>query len=172
MMVQPHKMDEQSAQETLDYLVRRFGPQVIKLAYYHLRDRYLAEDVAQEVFCRAYRNLDKFRNESSYYTWLYKITVNLCRDVKTSAYFRHILPLSSAEQKAQTQDYELRQGGEGFSAVMALPEKYRTVISLYYFDDMPTPEIARTLGLKEATVRTRLTRARELLREVFSEDKL
>ena len=173
MILQPEKTETvNKTEETLDYLVRRFGPQVIRLAYYHLRDRYLAEDIAQEVFCRAYRNLDKFRNESSYYTWLYRITVNLCRDTKTSAYFKHTLPLSNAEEKAQVQDYEQKQGGEVFSAVMELPEKYRTVISLYYFDDMPTPEIARALSLKEATVRTRLTRARDLLREAFSEEKL
>ncbi len=172
MVLQPEKIKTAcNAEETLDYLVRRFGPQVVRLAYYHLRDRYLAEDISQEVFCRAYKNLDKFRNESSYYTWLYRITVNLCRDMKTSAYFRHMLPLRSAEEKEQAQDYEQKQGGEVFSAVMELPEKYRTVISLYYFDDMPTPEIARTLGLKEATVRTRLTRARELLRTAFSEEK-
>lgn len=166
--MQPENTQTQhEVQDTLEYLVRRFGPQVVKLAYYHVRDRYLAEDIAQEVFCRAYRNLEKFRNESSYYTWLYRITVNLCRDMKTSAYFKRVLPLPSAEEKAK--DYEIEQGGDVFSAVMQLPEKYRTVISLYYFDDMKTPEIARALGLKEASVRTRLTRARELLRAALED---
>ncbi len=162
---------QHESQETLDYLVRRFGPQVIRLAYYHVRDRYLAEDIAQEVFCRAYKNIAKFRNMSSYYTWLYRITVNLCRDVKASAYFRHMRPLHSTEASAQAAQDEAEQGGEVFAAVMSLPEKYRTVISLYYFDDMATPDIARTLGLKEATVRTRLARARELLRTKLEESQ-
>ena len=80
------------AADQLEYLMRRFGPQVQRIAYYYLRDLYLAEDVAQEVFYRVYRDLDKFRGESSYYTWIYRITVNLCRDYLRSAALRRLIP--------------------------------------------------------------------------------
>ena len=56
--------------DQLEYLMRRFGKQVLKLAYYFLRDIHLAEDIYQEVFIKVYRNLERFRKESSYYTWI------------------------------------------------------------------------------------------------------
>mgnify|MGYP003733684703 FL=1 len=162
----PKKADERES--TLNYLVRRFGDRVIKLAYYHVRDRYLAEDICQEVFCRVYRHLDRFRGDSSYYTWIYRITMNLCRDYKASAYFRRMLPARMEDEviaAAETRMFEIAEGGEVFSKVMDLPLKLRTVIALYYFEEMKTPEIAQVLGISEENVRKRLCRGRELLRE-------
>ncbi len=153
--------------ETLDYLMRRFGGQVMRLAYYHVRDRFIAEDIFQEVFCRVYLNLDKFRKDSSYFTWIYRITVNLCRDYKASAYFRRMLPWRVTDMKtpADACMFESAEGGEVFAKVMELPQKYRTVIALYYFDELTTPEIAARLGINETTVRTRLSRGRAMLRQ-------
>jgi RNA polymerase sigma-70 factor (ECF subfamily) len=158
------------ASETLDYLMRRFGDQVMRLAYYHVRDRFLAEDIFQEVFCRVYLNLDKFRNDSSYFTWIYRITVNLCQDYKASAYFRRMLPWYNMELKppADTQLFESAEGGDIFAKVMELPQKYRTVIALYYFDELTSPEIAARLGISEAAVRTRLSRGRDMLRSLLA----
>jgi RNA polymerase sigma-70 factor (ECF subfamily) len=156
------------ASETLDYLMRRFGDQVMRLAYYHVRDRFLAEDIFQEVFCRVYLNLDKFRKDSSYFTWIYRITVNLCRDYKASAYFRRMLPWYNLETKMPPADagmFESAEGGEIFARVMELPQKYRTVIALFYFDGLKTPEIAARLGINESAVRTRLSRGRDMLRD-------
>jgi RNA polymerase sigma-70 factor (ECF subfamily) len=159
--------------ETLDYLMRRFGGQVMRLAYYHVRDRFLAEDIFQEVFYRVYLNLEKFRKDSSYFTWIYRITVNLCRDYKASAYFRRMLPWYNMEIKAPADDtrlFESAEGGEVFAKVMELPLNYRTAIALYYFDELTTPEISARLGIKEATVRTRLSRGRDMLREVLARE--
>ena len=158
--------------DTLDYLVRRFGDKVTKLAYYHVRDRYLAEDICQEVFCRVYKNLRRFRGDSAYYTWIYRITVNLCRDYKASAYFRRMLPAHMEEEMsaaAENRMLEEAEGGEVFSMVMDLPSKMRTAIALYYFEEMKTSEIAQVLGISEENVRARLCRGRELLREKLSQ---
>lgn len=160
--------------ETLDYLMRRFGDQVIRLAYYHVRDRFLAEDIFQEVFYRVYLNLDKFRKDSSYFTWIYRITVNLCRDYKASAYFRRMLPWYNMEAKTPYADagmFESAEGGEIFARVMELPQKYRAVIALYYFDELKTPEIAARLGINEAAVRTRLSRGRDMLRSLLAKEE-
>jgi RNA polymerase sigma-70 factor (ECF subfamily) len=161
-------------ESTLDYLVRRFGDRVIKLAYYHVRDRYLAEDICQEVFCRVYKNLNRFRGDSAYYTWIYRITVNLCRDYKASAYFRRMLPTRMEEEvaaAAESRMFEAAEGGDLFLKVMDLPLNLRTVIALYYFEEMKTTEIAQTLGISEDNVRTRLCRGRELLRERLSQEE-
>ena len=79
-----------SREEALDYLMRRYGQEVMKLAYYHVRDRYLAEDIMQDTFCRVYQKMDGFRKDSSYYTWIFQIAVNLCRDHRKSAYRRRV----------------------------------------------------------------------------------
>lgn len=169
--LQARTADEQS--DMLDSLIRRFGDKVYKLAYYHVRDRYLAEDIAQEVFCRAYCNLSRFRGDSTVFTWLYRITVNLCRDYQASAANRRMLSWRSLETEISVVDearmFEEAEGGEVFAQVMSLPAKYRTVISLYYFEDMMTPDIARVLGISEANVRARLCRGREMLKKTLEE---
>ena len=153
--------------QLLDYLMRRFGSQVVKLAYYHIRDKHLAEDIMQEVFCRVYKNLSSFRKSSSYYTWIYRITLNLCKDIKKSAYYRRVFPWQwdMAEQLDDIRLFEQVEGGEVFSAVMDLPLKYRTTLALYYFEDLPIAEIAVLLRITENTARQRLYRARNLLKE-------
>lgn len=159
--------------ETLDYLMRRYGDKVLKLAYYHVRDRHLAEDILQEVFCRVYLNLEKFRRDSSYFTWIYRITVNLCHDYKVSAYYRRILPVAENTEEKRDSDarlFETVEGGEIFAKVMDLPEKYRAVIALYYFDEMTTPEIAQVLKITENTARARLFRGRNMLKEVLDKE--
>jgi RNA polymerase sigma-70 factor (ECF subfamily) len=168
---------EDSRSEQLEYLMRRFGDKVLKLAYYHIRDRHQAEDIVQEVFCRVYKNLDKFRGESSYYTWIYRITVNVCRDYIRSAYFRRILPwgdpgYTDILKKSEERMFEAVEGGEVFQRVMDLPLKYRSVIVLYYFEDLKTNEIAEVLKIRENTVRTRLCRGRKILQDLLSREEI
>ncbi len=164
--------------EILEYLMNRFGKKVQKIAYYYLRDQYQAEDIAQDVFCKVYEKLDSFRGDSSYYTWIYRITVNKCRDYLASSSFKRLLlscdPTAMDKQKSLIDSnrlFEKIQGGELFSKVMDLPLKYRLAIVLYYFEDMTTVEIADTLNLKESTVRTRLYRARKMLKKTLAEEE-
>lgn len=166
--------EEYDRKELLDYLIRRFGSHVMKTAYYYMRDRHYAEDIFQEVFCRVYVNLDKFRKSSSYFTWIFKITINLCRDYKTSAYMRRVFtrPGSVIENTACTDAklFEYAEGGEVFGRVMNLPLKYRTVIALYYFEDLSAAEISGMLGISENLVRVRLNRGRNILKEVLTKE--
>lgn len=162
--------------ELLDYLMRRFSDKVIKIAYYHIRDRYMAEDICQEVFLRVYKNLDKFCRDSTYFTWIYRITVNLCRDYKASAYFRRMLPWSgwgsddTPGTGMKEKLLEAAEGGEIFRKVMDLPLKYRTILALYYFEEFTTPEIAHILKIREDTVRARLCRGRKMLKEMLARE--
>jgi len=167
--------DEKS--EQLEYIMRRFGDKVLKIAYYYLRDRHLAEDISQEVFCRVYQNLDSFRGESSYYTWIYRITVNLCRDYMESAYCRRVFPWGIIGRRTVPTDstnrmLEAVEGGRIFQKVMDLPSDYRTVVALYYFEELPVSQIAEILNLREGAVRTRLCRARKMLKDILSREVL
>ncbi len=168
--------------EALEHLMREYGTKVLHLAYYYLKDRHLAEDVAQEVFIKAYRNWDSFRGESSVYTWLYKITVNLCRDKARSAWWRRLLPSedpqagsAAAGEMATTpeegpEEAALRsdQADALMRRVMQLPENYREVVVLYYYKDLSTVEIAEITGQNENTIKTRLYRARAMLKELLA----
>ncbi|SHJ81430.1 sigma-70 family RNA polymerase sigma factor [Paramaledivibacter caminithermalis] len=175
----PQISENHNKNEALEYLMKRFGDKIIKLAYYYVRDRYQAEDIAQEVFCKVYENLDDFRGDSSYYTWIYKITVNKCRDYLASAKFKKLLfwdnikKLDSLNNQSDVNRlFEEAEGGEVFSKVMDLPTKYRMVVVLYYFEEFTTVEIAGILNLKESTVRTRLCRAREKLKNILAEEAI
>lgn len=165
----------------LESLMREYGTKVLHLAFYYLKDRHLAEDVAQEVFIKAYKHWDSFRGESSAYTWLYKITVNLCRDKARSAWWRRLLPSEDPRASAPG-DVELmtppEDGPEAaalksdqrdamMQQVMKLPDAYREVVVLYYYQDLSTVEIAEITGQNENTIKTRLFRARAMLKELL-----
>lgn len=160
----------------IPYLMEQYGTRVLHLAFFYLKDRHLAEDIAQEVFIKAYRQWDRFRGDSSVYTWLYKITVNLCRDRARSAWWRRMLPtddpdvLSHGESQLPPEDgpedavLRIAQNEELMAAVMQLPDAYREAIVLYYYQELSTVEIAEITGVSDNTIKTRLFRARAMLK--------
>lgn len=160
----------------IEQIMLEYGTKVLHLAYYYLKDRHLAEDVAQEVFVKAYRNWDSFRGESSIYTWLYKITVNLCRDKARSAWWRRLVPsedprstsdeleLSSVEEDPEEAAVLSEERDRLMEQVMSLPDSYREAVVLYYYQDLSTVEIAEVTGQNENTIKTRLFRARAMLK--------
>ncbi|NLX64047.1 MAG: sigma-70 family RNA polymerase sigma factor [Clostridiaceae bacterium] len=160
-------------EKQLEYLMLRFGKKVYQLAYYYLRDRQQAEDIYQEVFLRVYENLDRFRQESNYYTWIYRITVNLCKDYFKSAVFRKIVTAGisndlSKSWRESNKLFEEVEGGEVFSLVLDLPKKYRVPLCLHYIDDLSVSEIANILNISENNVKVRLYRGREKLKSLLS----
>jgi RNA polymerase sigma-70 factor (ECF subfamily) len=163
----------------LERLMAEYGTKVLHLAFFYLKDRHLAEDVAQEVFLKAYHNWHSFRGESAVYTWLYRITVNLCRDKARTAWWRRLIPVADPRGSEEAREWE-QVSPEGtpeevlvaseerahlLRHVQALPEHYREVLLLYYYQDLSTVEIAEVLNANENTVKTRLFRARQLLKE-------
>lgn len=167
----------------LERLMQEYGTKVLHLAFFYLKDRQLAEDVAQEVFIKAFRHWESFRGESSAYTWLYKITVNLCRDKARSAWWRRMLPseepretgatavdsLVPPEESPEEALLENAQRDLIMQQVMKLPEAYREVVTLFYYQDLSTVEIAEVTGQNENTIKTRLFRARAMLKQLLVE---
>ncbi|MDD3839973.1 MAG: sigma-70 family RNA polymerase sigma factor [Clostridia bacterium] len=167
---------EEQKKQQLEYLMRRFGDKVLKLAYYYLRDYHQAEDIAQEVFCRVYKNLENFNHRSSYFTWIYRITINLCKDYMKSAFFRRIVPWRDISQFKVKDDQTSRlmeavEGGEIFQKVMDLPIKYRSVIVLRYFEGLSDKDISDILQISESAVRTRIHRAKKMLKSILSREE-
>jgi RNA polymerase sigma-70 factor, ECF subfamily len=149
-------------------IVRRWQSPLINLAYRFCRDRGRSEEMAQEAFLRAFRNLKSWRQESAFSTWLFSLATNLyCSEI------RRIPPVTLPfDEVPEPQDPRALDGGlqqrseeaDLHRAVNTLPPKYREVLLLYYFQEMDVPATASSLSLPEGTVKARLFRARDMLR--------
>lgn len=154
-------------------LVRRYSGAVFNQAYRMLADVHEAEDAVQEVFLRAYRRLDSFDPERRFVTWLLSIGSNYCidrlrrrrgswLDLDEAAFW---LPSPEPGPEALALRDEGRLAVQ--RALLRLPDTYRAVTVLRYWHDLSYLEIAEALGLTEATVKTRLHRARKMIAEAL-----
>ncbi|MDO4370698.1 MAG: sigma-70 family RNA polymerase sigma factor [Clostridia bacterium] len=149
---------------TVDRLIDTYGDELLRLCLLYMGDRQLAEDAFQETMIKAWRALPKFRGESSIKTWLFHIAVNTCRDMLRSSWMRmrkNSVPLDVVPELAEQERDDLR---DLISSVLALPAKYREVIVLFYYKEMKIREIADVLHLPQASVSSRLRRARAKLK--------
>ncbi|MGS2779238.1 sigma-70 family RNA polymerase sigma factor [Robertmurraya sp. GLU-23] len=165
-------LEHLNREEKLKWLMRTYGNDVIRIAYSYLKQKQLAEDVAQDVFIKCYEKMDSFRNESSYKTWLIRITVNRCKDVLKSWSYKNLYItdfFKSKQTKANLDHtYVVSEDKEDISKkVMELPVKQREVIILFYYEEFSVEEIANLLKTNSSTVKTRLHRGRLKLRESF-----
>jgi RNA polymerase sigma-70 factor (ECF subfamily) len=150
-------------------IVRRWQSPLINLAYRFTRDRSRAEDLAQEAFLRAFRNLASWRQESAFSTWLFSLATNLyCTELRRippiSLPFDEVPEPHDPRSDAQSALQQHREEAALHKAVDTLPPKYREVLLLYYFQEMDVPATASSLDLPQGTVKARLFRARDLLR--------
>ncbi|HET7627645.1 MAG TPA: sigma-70 family RNA polymerase sigma factor [Bacillales bacterium] len=159
-------------------LMEKYGSDLKKLAFTYVRDWEKAEDIVQDVFIACYENLNDFRGDSTFKTWLFRITVNRCKDWLKSWPFRHIhlgkpafeQELASADALPERETVKADENRKLAEKVMALPLKYKEVIILHYYSGLKTEEVAESLKTKANTVRTRLRRARALLKKMYEED--
>ncbi|MCM3718208.1 sigma-70 family RNA polymerase sigma factor [Fictibacillus phosphorivorans] len=160
-----------SQEEWLVQLMERYEDKVIRLAYTYVKDRKLAEDLTQEVFVKCFIHKENFRSESSVKTWVYAITVNICKDYLRSGWKKYIHIIDrlgkSKQSSALTPELTIVQKSEYEALadeVLKLPLKYREVILLFYYKELSVSEISQILHKKEPTIRTLLQRGREMLR--------
>lgn len=148
----------------LEEVVHEFGDMVYRLAYSYCRNKSDADDIFQEVFLRYMKTARNFDNDEHQKAWLIRVTINCTKSEMMSFWKRSTTEIT--DEIAFTEPDELY-----LSEIMKqLPGKYRIVIHLFYFEGYSTEEIAGFLGLKPSTIRTQLTRAREILRKMLKED--
>ncbi len=165
--------------DAFDDLVHAYQPTVQRLLAQLNVAPTDVEDLAQEVFMRVYRNLHRFRGQSSFYTWLYRITVNVFfdhtkkrkrADVRLQRLQNAIVDVSNSRPEA---DDPFRAAFERLTtdtfsrAIAMLPEPFRDVVAMREVDDLSYEEIALQTGISIGTVRSRLSRARARLKEVL-----
>lgn len=155
--------------EEVKRMMDQYGNDVLRTAYMYLKDRQRAEDAFQEVFIRVFKRYGDFKGESSEKTWIIKITINVCKDILRGSWLRRVVITDRIGTRKGTSDIGERfikkdENRRIFNEVLSLPPVFREVIILYYYHDYDTPEISSILGAKEGTVRSRLHRAREMLK--------
>ncbi len=126
-----------------------------------------AEDVVQDTFVQYYTTKKEFESEQHIRAWLMRVAVNKAKNVNRTFWRRNKI---SIEDYMETLVFETPAAETLFETVMQLPEKYRIVIHLYYYEEYAVREIAQILKLSESNVKIRLSRGRAMLKETLKED--
>jgi RNA polymerase sigma-70 factor, ECF subfamily len=145
-------------------LMKRHERMVLGTAWRLLGNLEDAKDVAQEVFLRLYRNLPKIEAAENFQGWLYRVTVNLCRDRKRAPRAEALEDVAGASDPQQElTEAERRRILE--RSLRMLPQKERAALVLRDLEGLPTEEVARLLGSSEATVRSQISKARMKMKD-------
>lgn len=146
--------------------VEQYQNMVYRIALHYFGNPHDAEDIVQETFLRLYRQEQNFDSADHLRRWLMRVTVNLCKDTLKSPWRKRRVAL---DQLPEQPVFDRVEQQDLYREVMALPEKYRTILNLYYYEELSTKEIAELLDLRQTTVTTRLARARGLLKDRLGE---
>lgn len=149
----------------LGHVMDTYGTMVYRLAYSRLRSSADADDVYQEVFLRYYQKRPQFQSEEHRRAWLLRVTVNRVKSYAASAWFRHMVPLETCISFPEPEEGHLDE------ALRELSAKDRTLLHLFYYEELSVREIGALLQRKESTVRTQLTRARQRLAKIMRGDE-
>ena len=162
-----------SHSEEIARLYDTYGEMLFRLACSILLNRADAEDAVQDMFLKIFGKVPEFQKESQEKAWLTKVLVNQCRDSLKRRKLRHYAPLEEVQEimgKAlSVPGPEETEGREVLQMVLALGEKYREVLILYYFEGFRVEETASILGISQSAVKMRLARGREMLKKRMKE---
>ena len=142
--------------------IERYSDTVRRLCAVHLKNEADTEDIFQTVFLKYVLSSVCFENDEHEKAWFIRVTINACKDLLKSFFRSRTVPLDEAEERPAPPPPDHRDVWE---AVFALPQKYRDVVYLYYFEEYTAPQISRILGKNVNTVYTLLTRSKRMLRE-------
>ena len=144
---------------TKKIIVEKYFDMIYKLALSQTRSRETADDVVQDVFLRFLKSDKQFENEEHIKAWLIRVTVNRSKDMFSA--LRRTLPV------IEDITFHDEEKSDVYYAVQELPQKYRAVIHLFYYEDLSVAQISKYLKIKESTVKSQLSRGREMLRETL-----
>jgi RNA polymerase sigma-70 factor (ECF subfamily) len=142
-------------------VIKNYADTVYKLAFSLVRTKSDAEDIFQEVFLRYVKKSTVFENEEHRKAWLLRVTINCAKKHWSSAWVRRTKPLDDNSIFSLPEETGLDD------ALRKLPQKYRSVIHLFYYERYSVEQISTILHVKQSTVRTQLTRARAQLHEML-----
>ena len=153
--------------QTVEELTERYRDNLFAVAFHVCKNAADADDIVQETFLQYYVAKKEFDSEAHIRAWLIRVAVNKAKNVNRSFWRQHKVPL---EEYMESLVFETQKEETLFETVMKLPQKYRIIIHLYYYEDYSVREIGEILSLKESNVKVRLSRGRKLLKEALKED--
>ena len=156
-------MNEAQAQR----LVNTYADMILRISYQYLKQTSDAEDICQTVFLKYLTVSPVFASQEHEKAWMIRTTINACKDHLKSAFFRRTVSMEEAKAIAAPPIPE----NSILSALNSLPEQYRICLYLYYYEDYTGKEIAAILGKSESAVSQYLSRGRQKLRKLLSEER-
>lgn len=150
-----------------DEAFRRYGDRVFSAAFSVCQNREDADDVVQDTFIKYYTRNEDYIDDSHLKAWLLRVAINRAKDI-TGAFWRR--NRVSWEEYMEQLEFVQPEDKSLFQAVMELPERYRLVIHLFYYEEYSIAEIAALLRSTQGTVKARLSRGRTLLKSMLTED--
>ena len=168
------------SQASFQLLVERYQDRLFALARHYTRNAVEIEDIVQEAFLKAFRRLDSFDHRSSFYTWIYRIAVNIARQHLKKQSSRPATDSMEQQLEIGRQPADGREAGEDSmlrqraldGAMAQLPENQRTALSLYYFEELSYEEISEAMQQNINTVRTHIRRGKQKLATMIDEGVL
>lgn len=162
----PGALIEKSREERLERWMEQYGNAVFHTCFMTLSDVHLAEDAMQDTFVKAWRAMDQFEKKftASEKPWLLRIALNTCRDYRRNAWLRRVNLTAEMEKLPAPLIAVTQEERELFLDVMAMPDKYRQMILLHYYQNLTLREISVILHISISTAHGRLKKAEGLLR--------
>jgi RNA polymerase sigma-70 factor (ECF subfamily) len=165
--------------KAFDILVVKYQDRLVYSVYKFCSDLDLSQDIAQEAFVKAYNNIDKFRGDSSFYTWIYRIAINTAKNYFSNksrgaeTYNEDLLDNALSDMSLNSDNPETLLEAEEMKdainqAFQNLPDEIRSTLSLREYDGLSYEEIAKVQNCPIGTVRSRIFKGRELINETFS----
>lgn len=154
--------------ELFDTYFDMYYDDVYRLVYSYTFNKFESEDICQKCFLKLYKKLKENENPMDYIKpWLFRVAINDSKNVLKSFWYRNIDNIEDHEYNLSSKNNSL----DIKNIVINLPKKYRYVIFLYYYEGYSIKEIASILKKNESTIKTQLTRARELIKKEISENE-
>ncbi|MBR4026557.1 MAG: RNA polymerase sigma factor [Lachnospiraceae bacterium] len=153
--------------------IEQYSDMVYRLAFSMMKSKYDADDIHQEVFVQYITKHPVFDSEEHKKAWFLRVTINLCKNWWKSAWHRKVVGILEKKEAIES-DNAICKWEEQYPVIQQvkqLPQKYRIVIHLFYYEEMSIEKIAEILKEKPSTVRTQLTRARQKLKAELTSDK-
>lgn len=160
-------------EEALVEVMNHYGNYLLRMAYLLVKDHQRAEEAVQDAFITAFKKINQLEKDALIKSWLTTITINHCRQQLRTWNYKHIIPNLEAVERLRDKDaatspeaelLELEWNHHLTAAIHALDYKYREVITLFYFNELKIAEISALTNTKENTVKSRLKRAKEMLK--------
>lgn len=149
-------------EQKLKELIDQYGDGLLRMCFLYLHDMQLAEDALQDTYVKIYKNLDKFRGNSSEKTWVTRIAINVCKSYLRKPWYKNLSFLEDFSNEPQTAD--VINDDTVLKAISELKPKYREVVLLYYYREIKLKDIAEILKISESAAAVRLSRARDRLK--------